>query len=948
MFSQSSNRPFADSHTDQLTTPARQFGSRISELPQTPISERFEPHSRHSSVQPEVVYHGDEANWEENMMIRKMREASAMKSQLADEKKITSTLKGDLAASQKAGVALKQKLTTVESENERQAEQIQNLTEQLSHTKLGLDQVTEDRERNVNLMQDKAGEIERLRSELLHAGDKYAACEERAEKIKDTAKKGVVHLNQGHASSSLYESLKTTFNELKLRFDVSQDNLQRTKDEIELLKSTSGQQMKLVGSYLDETGRYLHKSAETRDLISELQQDRNSSQQVNDILREKLHSLSAQLVESKQKIAELELRQFEEGARWSRRGETWQNLQCRIEELADRLAKREGEAFEGLIQSANLSTALNEAIERGNALQVTLGVKEKELTVLKKEAINAESAKVKELDAALKDLLVKLAKSDATVHKQETQMSIFNDRMRSLTTKEAALIESNDDARRTISKLEMAIQEAKFACSAESTKHKQVQDKNVLLEAQIGKLRADVVDRETSLKNQDVAFNVLQERFDNQTITLKLAKDHSGDLQERIMALMVKLEGATTSAQSDLAHLREQKASLEVSIQDQKALLEKTLQDQKALLEKTFCDHRNHLEHSLQEQRTSQERKLQDQKDVWKKFVADQQALFDRNLEDQKAAFETTIRHLQEQNLSLRNSLTQLQTDFQVQQEAATTLKIDVAKFEERCEQQAKSEAQKLQAANKERLEASRLAQQKKDMLNSLTSECESAKKDAQKARSELESGLREARMSTEQTRELQEEVERLRDREMTMPKRYEAGQLGDIEKSFVQSVIQMYRATCEQDIVNKENDLRSRDNMIMSLQSKIASLESTLAKCLKESGMKSMLDLNMWMSSPLTQRSEVFFDLYVFQVLSDIFRTRSFRNQPLDLPYRPRQSHSLHSLLKTRTISLRKKDSHLPWVSETDPTHRQQNPMIVNALLGDRFAILLPHRLRV
>ncbi len=38
--------------------------------------------------------------------------------------------------------------------------------------------------------------------------------------------------------------------------------------------------------------------------------------------------------------------------------------ECRIEELADKLAKRESEAFEGLIESANLSTALNEAIEK--------------------------------------------------------------------------------------------------------------------------------------------------------------------------------------------------------------------------------------------------------------------------------------------------------------------------------------------------------------------------------------------------------------------------------------------------------------------------------------------------------------------------------------------------------------------------------------------------------
>lgn len=44
---------------------------------------------------------------------------------------------------------------------------------------------------------------------------------------------------------------------------------------------------------------------------------------------------------------------------------------------------------------------------------------------------------------------------------------------------------------------------------------------------------------------------------------------------------------------------------------------------------------------------------------------------------------------------------------------------------------------------------------------------------------------------------------------------------------------------------------------MIVSLQSKIASVESTLAKCLKKSGATSMIDLNAWMSSPLTQQPE-------------------------------------------------------------------------------------------
>ncbi|KAK0222164.1 hypothetical protein IW262DRAFT_961283 [Armillaria fumosa] len=40
-------------------------------------------------------------------------------------------------------------------------------------------------------------------------------------------------------------------------------------------------------------------------------------------------------------------------------------------------------------------------------------------------------------------------------------------------------------------------------------------------------------------------------------------------------------------------------------------------------------------------------------------------------------------------------------------------------------------------------------------------------------------------------------------------------------------------------------------------------------------------------------------------------------------------------------TISLRKKNSRLPWVSEIGPTHRRRNPMIVNALLRDQNQLL-------
>lgn len=98
-----------------------------------------------------------------------------------------------------------------------------------------------------------------------------------------------------------------------------------------------------MDSHLEENGRYLHKSAETRDLVTELQQDRHNckfhpqsassfrlmstiAQQVIDMLREKLSTIGFQLIESKQKVADLELRQSNDSARWARRTDNFDEL----------------------------------------------------------------------------------------------------------------------------------------------------------------------------------------------------------------------------------------------------------------------------------------------------------------------------------------------------------------------------------------------------------------------------------------------------------------------------------------------------------------------------------------------------------------------------------------------------------------------------------------------
>ncbi|KAJ3785855.1 hypothetical protein GGU10DRAFT_353671 [Lentinula aff. detonsa] len=110
---------------------------------------------------------------------------------------------------------------------------------------------------------------------------------------------------------------------------------------------------------------------------------------------------------------------------------------------------------------------------------------------------------------------------------------------------------------------------------------------------------------------------------------------------------------------------------------------------------------------------------------------------------------------------------------------------------------------------------------------------------------------------------QLEADIGRLRERGENLEKRYHEGDLNDTEKRFVNSLMKFSQDVHEKAMVAKENELRRRDNMVTTLQQKVGKLESTLAKCLKDKGKgdnyvvselkeKSMLNLNMWMSSPL------------------------------------------------------------------------------------------------
>ncbi|CAK5281285.1 unnamed protein product, partial [Mycena citricolor] len=98
---------------------------------------------------------------------------------------------------------------------------------------------------------------------------------------------------------------------------------------------------------------------------------------------------------------------------------------------------------------------------------------------------------------------------------------------------------------------------------------------------------------------------ILQERFEAQVLTLKLAKEQNGDLQERLIlsesAQATKLESAVGKFKSEIVSLQDHKATLEANLAQ--------TQDELAIHQTASI----HFEHKLSKQEEAHAKSLQAQ-----------------------------------------------------------------------------------------------------------------------------------------------------------------------------------------------------------------------------------------------------------------------------------------------------------------------------------------------
>ncbi|KAK2467173.1 hypothetical protein APHAL10511_000722 [Amanita phalloides] len=366
-----------------------------------------------------------------------------------------------------------------------------------------------------------------------------------------------------------YATLFMSFTDLKRLHDSAAATISNLSDGVaECRKSANDALRKIETTYQDPNT--IMGTAQVRAVLDDLRDTLSESSRTNDLLRDKLHHHLGQIVELNDRIKELESekRELLNLLVVQKEQETvGQKLGMRMEELSDRLAKREAEVEIATADAVTLKAELRASESRISDLDQQIADDAVKLELLKVTQQEYDGAKIenemlKKVLAAKDDRLIALEQSISLTAEQRDECrnmlgNVENElalaRMESesgkkliqqlqvrLSDSRTALSHAAKDAEivqlRATSDLEQALKarqetivELKHTISAKGGEYKSV-------ETSLDKARREISEKETLLKQARAQFNKLEERFDAQSATLRLSKEQCGDLQEQLQA----------------------------------------------------------------------------------------------------------------------------------------------------------------------------------------------------------------------------------------------------------------------------------------------------------------------------------------------------------------------------------------------------------------------------
>ncbi|KAL1706520.1 hypothetical protein EV121DRAFT_289472 [Schizophyllum commune] len=732
------------------------------------------------------------------------------------------------------------------------------------------EQAIRDNESRVALLMQKVEDVK------IDARAQVEEAREEAQNIKDEAKKRMHDLKI--AMKKRVDGLTERFTELSATFTAVQ--LQRASwdtraSEIDLgvqdLQETVKTGLAAIQPILTADAGVL-RIAETRAVIEELQADRANANQVTDMLRDKLHIVSSQLVEAKDRVAELERMLSEDKHRVQSSVSELSRLGIKVEGMAVELTKKARENSKTVDEAEQVAHELGTASAKIDHLRGILAEKDAELDALRpvKEEVAHLRIKCDSQAVELQQLLVLRDEKPHLVLKLEALETAAKESSLKLQTSEARVADLSHDLAASNSKLD-AIEEGKKTLLL---LQRERQAEMVKLQDKYEESLAETVELRTQKANLEEDLGEIQPKVQSleaQCVDLRSARDRLQAAQEearqahecmdqeysaRVRALdatVQQLRGTLSTAQDRLTAAEERVKVGSVKIRS----LEATIASQEALLTSKDEGQRSQLKEleALRGRYDMQTESLRacrlELSEVQGRLT---QAEVASSVAAAKAQAEADRRGVAEAALASANN--------RLAQHSESSAAVDqrLAAQEQAHNATARALRERAEAAEQEttqlRIEAKVLADTIIELKARIAElELRPAEVDTH-ANDELLTDLADV---TAKVAVLEQTVAELKNEADTLCERYQDNRLSPKEKEFMVCVLNRSKAIHEQEMVAKGNELRRRENAVNNLKKELASVQAHLARVLREqrqddgprtSAKKSIFNINAWISS--------------------------------------------------------------------------------------------------
>ncbi|KAG1747479.1 hypothetical protein EDB19DRAFT_1949495 [Suillus lakei] len=419
---------------------------------------------------------------------------------------------------------------------------------------------------------DLTRQNEELSRQASDAHHQNATLSQRIAQLKSTTKEAVEKANRSSAD------LRGSCEELQIRFQASSalvNDARKTMESLEELRDAARTGLQV---FLDGTG---HPSnvGKTRAVVTELQAELTRTQQVADLLCENLQNMGSELVDTRARVTELEEHFGNDRKLITSTTLDLERTSKRVADMAESLKLEGDETIDALIKLAQAEDQLVHCQSRLREREATVHSMQQGMESMRQEISERDEGKAqmqilqntvtlqehykKDLEGRLQKAEAELVHARNRSHDLESCLEVSKDLEKALARQDVRLTSEGESIRERLRMAEVGLADIRNLVSESSGQSVRLaSERDTLLrklETAYTQLADAKQEEESYVKvgfaETRTSLKALQERFDDQLVTLGLTKesvgevgDHLQSTNDAILALNENLEESNSRA----------------------------------------------------------------------------------------------------------------------------------------------------------------------------------------------------------------------------------------------------------------------------------------------------------------------------------------------------------------------------------------------------------------